>query len=404
MASFPDRRGTSPTGPSRGSAGHHFREPGRRLRLVAIASIGLLVATAVVVGFAGTPAQAVTPVDGCTVVAHPNATRFTDCPGANLSGANLSGVDLAYADLASANLSGANLTSTELKHADLAGAVLSQCTFLMPPTGDFTCQIANVSGADLRFVNGSTANLSGVDFSGDNLEGSNLSSATLVSFCVPPTIREPACATANFTSAKLSQVNLAHAITSSCLTIEVEGFGPASFCGGVTITGANAKDLNVAGDDLSWVDLSNDNLTGATFTAATFSECEPSIAASPQCSGVDLDGSKLRGIDLSGQRMEGIELKDAQLTGANLSNADLGPLPLPVFGEIPTDLTGANLGKADMQGANLSDASLPDTKLGGTNLAAATLNGVTSGGITGKPSALPPGWALVKGFLVQTGS
>ena len=40
------------------------------------------------------PAFADTVVDGCTIVANPTATHFTDCPGVDFSSADLSGVDL----------------------------------------------------------------------------------------------------------------------------------------------------------------------------------------------------------------------------------------------------------------------------------------------------------------------
>jgi len=56
------------------------------------------------VGVTSTTAYADTTIGGCTIVAHPNATRFTDCPGAFLAATNLSGVNLSFANLSGANL------------------------------------------------------------------------------------------------------------------------------------------------------------------------------------------------------------------------------------------------------------------------------------------------------------
>jgi uncharacterized protein YjbI with pentapeptide repeats len=61
---------------------------------------------------------------------------------------------------------------------------------------------------------------------------------------------------------------------------------------------------------------------------------------------------------------------------------------------------------ADLQGCDLSDAELSDVNLSGANLNGANLNdafldGVTSGGITGTPSALPNSdWMLILGYLI----
>ena len=81
---------------------------------------------------------------------------------------------------------------------------------------------------------------------------------------------------------------------------------------------------------------------------------------------------------------------NANLQGCNLTDADLAGL----------NLTGANLFNADLTSANLSDAILTDANLSDANLDDANLTGVISGGIIGTPSALPPGWSLVGGYLV----
>ncbi len=92
---------------------------------------------------------------GCTIVAHPNATRFTNCPGSDLDGANLSGVNLSYADLSGTNLEGVNLTSANLRHADLPKASLATCYWQLnePPPESPTCPVANFTGAALIDAN-----------------------------------------------------------------------------------------------------------------------------------------------------------------------------------------------------------------------------------------------------------
>ena len=78
----------------------------------------------------------------------------------------------------------------------------------------------------------------------------------------------------------------------------------------------------------------------------------------------------------------------AQLAGVDLSDGDLSYL----------DLSGANLSNA-----NLAGARLVRTNLTGTNLTGANLTGVVSREIIGTPNALPVGWSLSGGILVESG-
>lgn len=104
------------------------------------------------IGATATPAYANTTINGCTVVAHPTATRFTDCPGADLAGANLSGVNLFFANLSDAQF------------------------IACPDEPPYVCgDIAVLTNTDLKSANLSGANLSGVNLSGANLSHSNLS-------------------------------------------------------------------------------------------------------------------------------------------------------------------------------------------------------------------------------------
>ena len=67
----------------------------------------------------------------------------------------------------------------------------------------------------------------------------------------------------------------------------------------------------------------------------------------------DLSGAELSRADLSGANLSGAELSRAYLSGANLSGADLSG----------ADLSGAYLSGADLSGANLSGAHLSGADL-----------------------------------------
>jgi uncharacterized protein YjbI with pentapeptide repeats len=144
-------------------------------RLLRVTGTVLVIAVAFVtpVLATSTPASADTVVNGCTIVANPTATNFTDCPGANLSGTDLSGDDLSFANLAGANLSNsglavcfltsefsgacqsANLTDANLTAAVLPEASLVDCSIL-PPLRVLACGAVDLAGANLT-----DANLSG---------------------------------------------------------------------------------------------------------------------------------------------------------------------------------------------------------------------------------------------------
>ncbi|HXW34194.1 MAG TPA: pentapeptide repeat-containing protein, partial [Acidimicrobiales bacterium] len=258
----------------------------RQKALRGLVTVGAVLAASIGMGLAtATPAFGDTVVDGCTIVSHPTPHRFTDCPSANLAGADLSGLDLSYADLAGANLSGALLSSAELRDADLSGAALTTCAFLEPPLGDFTCEIANLSAADLPFANLTGAQLSGVNLADDDLKHVDLSDSTLVSYCLPPGLAPTGCVAANLSGVSAPDANMANAGTSSCLTIDEGGdIGDASFCAGVIMSNADLSDATFTGDNLSWASLAGARLVGATFNGATFNECAPSNPDVPVCS------------------------------------------------------------------------------------------------------------------------
>ena len=84
----------------------------------------------------------------------------------------------------------------------------------------------------------------------------------------------------------------------------------------------------------------------------------------------DLGGANLYGADLRGADLGGANLYGADLYGADLGGADLGG----------ANLYGANLGGANLYGANLYGADLRGANLYGANLYGADLRGADLGG------------------------
>ena len=125
--------------------------------------------------------------------------RDVDLRGADLSSANLTGANLVGANLSGINLSGANLTFAHLKGAFLIDADitnaridkenLDQAILCNTRTIDGTvsdCDLrkvdftmTNLSGVDLRDKDLTGANLSGVDLSGKDLSGTTLVQSNL---------------------------------------------------------------------------------------------------------------------------------------------------------------------------------------------------------------------------------
>lgn len=95
------------------------------------------------------------------------------------------------------------------------------------------------------------------------------------------------------------------------------------------------------------------------------------LLATKQCQKCDL-----RGINLSGQNLGGANLTGTNLSGANLSGANL---------------TGTNLSGANLTGANLSGVSMSNTDLSGANLRGASLSGSGWGRINLRGTTMPDG-------------
>ena len=86
-----------------------------------------------------------------------------------------------------------------------------------------------------------------------------------------------------------------------------------------------------------------------------------------------LSGADLRYADLGRANLSGADLSRADLSGANLRYADLGRANLSGADLSRADLSGANLRYADLGRANLSGADLSRADLSGANLRYADL-------------------------------
>ena len=93
------------------------------------------------------------------------------------------------------------------------------------------------------------------------------------------------------------------------------------------------------------------------------------VAAAIQAK-ADLGEADLRGANLCYANLREADLRDADLRGANLCYANLRDADLR-----DADLRGANLGEADLRDADLREADLRDANLGGADLRGAGLRG-----------------------------
>ena len=328
---------------------------------------------------------------------------------ADLSGADLSGATFSWASLQGANLNGANLTGasfsgTNFENADLSNANLTSANLLVAILTGANLTGANLTGVASGGITGTTsalpagwwlingylvgpsANLSYANFTGENLSGLNLVGATLYG----TTLSGANLSGANLTDANLTDANLSGAdMTYATLS-------------GTNVSGANLSNVNFTVANLSGMNLTGANLAGAIMN---YTHLEGSNLSGMNLVGVSFGGANLDHADLSNAVLTGVSLLSAIMPGANLSGANLSSTEISgsnmsganLTGAI---LTGANVTNANLSGANLSGATLYSVNLGGSNLTGANVTGVVSNGITGTPSALPTGWALVNGYLV----
>jgi len=161
---------------------------------------------------------------------------------ANLSGAALRGVNLSGANLDSANFSGAALNGANLSGVNSKHTNFSDARFAYANLSSADFFGAGFNGADFFYANLSDTKFRGVSFMGSNLENSNLSGANLdgVDFYG-----------ANLSGANLSGVNLSRARFYALTMVD-------------DLSGANLSSADLSGSDLSDDDLSLTKLCRTT--------------------------------------------------------------------------------------------------------------------------------------------
>ena len=263
------------------------------------------------------------------------------------------------------------------------------------------------SGANLQGCNLSHRNLTGVKLK----KGTNMRVTNLVGAVFSPTAGHAATFghTASTTGANLASADLT-GVASGGITGTPTALPPGwvLFNGYLVGPGVDLAGVDLSGVHLTGVDLTGANLTGANLTGVTSGEIIGTPTALPPgwmlVNGYLVGpGANLTGANLSGFNLY-YPIPGGPPTSANLSNANLSKANLS-----NANLQGVNLQGADLSGANLTGAwffnnDLNSANLTGANLTGAFLAGIVSGGITGTPSELPTPWIMAGGYLVGPGA
>jgi uncharacterized protein YjbI with pentapeptide repeats len=178
----------------------------------------------------------------------------------------------------------------------------------------------------------------------------------------------------------------AHSATITCPTWGTYGFE------NFTTHGSNVSGCDFAGDDAQnySVDFGGATAIGTNFAGFNF-------FGNSTLGGANLTDANLTGANPS--RLAGANLTDANLSGANLNNSNVSGADLT-----GANLTGTQMTSANFTGAVLTDATLTNANIDGANFSGATLKGVISGGLTGNPKNLPPGWSIQSAQLIHNSS
>lgn len=292
----------------------------------------------------------------------------TDLSGDSLLKANLTGADLAGATvtnanfmqavLTDANLAGVDMSTTELAAAQSGGISDADAPSALPPSWQFTSGYLVGLNADLD-----NADLTGADLSNMNLTYVTMNGADL--------------ADVNLTGTQMADASLG-AVRSGGIIGQPVSLPPHTAVRGGFIfgPGVNLDGADLAGGNLSGLDLSYATLTNADLAKAGLGE-------------TNLSNGDLTGADLRGASFLSTNLTSAVLTGDNLA---------------ATSLANSNLSFAVLRNVNLTNGSLGGDNLTGADLTGATLTGLISGHITGLPSFLPANWSVFYGYLFGPGA
>ena len=131
---------------------------------------------------------------------------------------------------------------------------------------------------------------------------------------------------------------------------------------GAVLKGANLSDSTTHRVGFSLADLSNSNLSGADLDQSDFSGANltNAVLTSADLQDVSLKGAILNSTDLRSATLHRSDLTDATLTNSKLGGAEFerAYLARTVFehsGKLNADFTDAIMGRANLQGLNLSN-------------------------------------------------
>jgi uncharacterized protein YjbI with pentapeptide repeats len=312
-------------------------------------------------------------------------------PGADLSGAHLENIGLSARDLTGVILTGAYVDGLDLSYSNLS---MAKSGSLKGTPDQLPTDWRLIDG----YLIGAGANLSSASLQGFNLAGMNLQGA-------------------NFTAANLSQASFAEADLSG-----------AVFSGGTNLTGAvlgtakldlvrssgivgNPSTLPLGwqvrcgrlvgpGADLSMGSFNGCSLKSANIDGAVFAVAGSTAVLSGVSSGA-LTGTPAAlpsgwALALGYLIGPGADLRLAKLNGLNLTSRSLSRVKLAGANLAGSSLVGVNFGAAVLANTNLTKANIT-----GADFSRSNLTGVVSGGLVGRPKALPRGWKIARGALVK---
>ena len=205
--------------------------------------------------------------------------------------------------------------------------------------------------------------LDGADLTGSDLRGHNLAGASFVLAVL---------ADADLTGANVTGTNFA-LTTANGLTKE-QFYSTMNYremkLQGISLRGNDVSNWNLRGQDLSGASFSNATLTNADLTDAVIANATFDNTTSRGLTkdqlystasykhrdlhGIRLQANSLRNWDLSEQNLTNADLFLSKLANVNLSDSNLtGAMIVPSFN---TNLSGANLKNATLQGKEMADA------------------------------------------------
>ena len=187
--------------------------------------------------------------------------------------------------------------------------------------------------------------------------------------------------------------------------------GPHAVLANADLSGANLSSADLHGVNLSGATLARASFNGANLRGSDLSATKSATCGVPWtgggyssflCAGPNFQGADLTGTNLNGANISGAVFDSANLTNANLTNATPTGVCVSYWG-FGINYTGSPGYHSYCDGPSMSGVTLTGANLSGANLLHASLDaGMISGGVTGTPAALPAGWSLLNGYLVQS--